>query len=47
MKGMKKWKASLVATVIAGSTILAIIGYRELINGIVNGITIDSLTINE
>ena len=47
MKDINKWKASLLATVIAGSTILAIIGYRELINSIVNGITIDSLTINE
>ena len=47
MKDINKWKASLLATVIAGSTILAIIGYRELFNGIVNGITIDSLTINE
>jgi hypothetical protein len=47
MKGMKKWKASLLATAIAGSTILAIIGYRELINSIVNGITLDSLTTNE
>ena len=44
---MKKWKVSLLATVIAGSTILAIVGYRELINSVVNSITIDSLTINE
>ena len=43
MKDIKKWKASLLATVIAGSTILAIIGYRELLNSIVNSITIDSL----
>ena len=43
MKDMKKWKASLLATAIAGSTILAIVGYRELINSVVNSITIDSL----
>ena len=47
MKDMKKWKASLLATAIAGSTILAIIGYREVLNSIVNGITIDSLTKDE
>jgi hypothetical protein len=47
MKSMKKWKASLIATALAGTTILAIIGYREVLNSIVNGITIDSLTINE
>ena len=44
MKSMKKWKASVLATVIAGSTILAIVGYRKLINSLVDGITIDSLT---
>ena len=47
MKDINKWKASLLATVIAGSTILAMLGYRELTSSIVNGITIDSLTINE
>ena len=47
MKDMKKWKASLLATAIAGTTILAIIGYREVLNSIVNGITIDSLTKDE
>lgn len=47
MKSIKKCKVSLLATVVAGSTILAIIGYRELLNSIVNGIIIDSLTINE
>ena len=47
MKSIKKCKVSLLATVIAGSTILAIVGYRKLINSIVDGITIDSLTINE
>tara|TARA_R100001082_G_scaffold37129_1_gene19566 strand:- start:4943 stop:5077 length:135 start_codon:yes stop_codon:yes gene_type:complete len=44
---MKKWKASLLATAVAGTTILAIIGYREVLNSIVNGITLDSLTTNE
>jgi len=44
---MKKWKASLLATAVAGTTILAIIGYREVLNSIVNGITIDSLSTNE
>ena len=31
---MKKWKASLLATAVAGTTILAIIGYREVLNSI-------------
>ena len=44
MKDINKWKASLLATVIAGSTILAMLGYRELTSSIVNGITIDSLS---
>ena len=41
------WIIAGVATVIAGSTILAMLGYRELTSSIVNGISIDSLTINE
>ena len=44
MKSMKKWKASLIVTAVAGTTILALIGYRSLLSSIVNGITIDSLT---
>ena len=44
---MKKWKASLLATAVAGTTILARIGYREVLNRIDKRIPLDSVTINK